>query len=72
MPRIYLEYRKYLKFWQPKTMLPILYFDLKKDPKMQRNDPYIVQYCHDPKEISTKSSYPKNIYFSENQKNIEF
>ena len=31
----------------------------------------IVQFCDDPKKISTKSSYPKNIHFSENPKIIE-
>ena len=31
----------------------------------------IVQFYDDPKKISTKSSYQKNIYFSETPKNIE-
>ena len=38
--------------------------------------PYIVQFCDDPQKISTKVSYPKNIYLSETPhlkppKNIE-
>ena len=48
--------------------IPILYLDLKKDPKLHRNDLKLAQFCDEPQKISTKSSYPKKIYFSENPK----
>ena len=51
---------KYLKFKQPKKYPPFCTLTFRKDPKMHR----IVQFCDDPKKISTKSSYPpKNSVF---------
>ena len=43
--------------------ISFLYLDLKKVPKLHRNDPQTSPICDDPKKISTKSSYPQRYSF---------
>ena len=43
--------------------IPILYLDLKKDPNCIEMTLKVAQFCEDPKEISTKSSYPQKYPF---------
>ena len=55
--------------------IPILYLDLKKDPKMHRNDPQTSPILWWPKKYPQNLHTPKNIHISENPKeywNSEF
>ena len=64
--------KKILEILATPKNIPILYLDLKKDPKLHRNDPQTSPICDDPQKISTKSSYPPKIFiFLKIQKNIE-
>ena len=67
--------KKYLKFNKPPKYPLFRTLTLRKDPKMHRNDPY-VQFCDDPKKVSSKSSTPlpptqKKNHFLKTPKNIE-
>ena len=55
-----------------KKNIPILYLDLKKDPKLHKNDTQASPILWWPKKISLKSSYPQKIFiFLKTPKNIE-
>ena len=65
--------KKIFKILATQKNIPILYLDLKKDPKLHRSDPQTSPIlCDDPQKISTKSSYPPKIFiFLKTSKNIE-
>ena len=53
--------------------IPILFLDLKKDPKCIEVSLKLAPFCDDPPKISTKSSYPQKIFiFLKTQKILKF
>ena len=44
---------------------------LRKDPKMHRNDPYIAQFCDNPRKYSQNLHTQNNIHFSEHPKKYQ-